>query len=484
MHSPLKPLLLSMVGLFAMEAHAQSSPRPFEMCPDWTATDIHGDTHNLYSLLDSGYTVIMDFSTTWCPPCIQYHQSHTLRNLYLNYGPGTAQNKVRVFLVECDPATDMDDLLGVGGQGTLNWVNGTPYPIIDDADLADQFNVVAYPTILTICPSRMVSSISWPYGVANMWAQSQVCAHHFADSPHDATLLGKFQDHPCRAEGEPLFTRIYNVGTEPLTEVAIEAVDPATEQVVSATTWTGHLPTYTAADVYLPAWTPAPGDHAVRFRIVTPDDDPANDSLANAPFRQESPSSPTVDITVELLTDDGGTQIGWRLGQESSTGLINILPGSLANNTLYTYSFTLPAGACHKIDLYDTGGDGLQAPGYFAVKSNGTTFLAPEHFALTASGSIHFLRAYFRADPTMSVASTEAAAFEVYPNPSGHTVFLSGPAIGSTVRLLDALGRSVLQERITAEPHGLSVAGLPAGMYLLHVQDGAQVRTVRVQVMR
>ena len=479
----MKHLLLALAGSITIGTHAQSSPRPYDMSPDWTATDINGDSHNLYALLDSGYTVIMDFVTTWCPPCIQYHQSHTLRNLYLAHGPGTAQNKVRVFMVECDPATDMDDLLGVGGQGTLNWVAGTPYPILDDAALAAQFNVTSYPTVLTICPSRMVSSISWPYGMAAMWAQAQVCGHHFADSPHDATLLGTFQDIPCRMIDEPLHTRLYNVGTAPLTEVMVQALDAATDEVVSTTTWTGNLPMYTQADVYLPAWSPAPGEHAVRYRIVTPDDDPDNDVLPDAPFHQASPSSPTLDITVEIMTDDGGGQLGWRLGPVVGNGLVNVLPGALQNNTLYTYNLTLPASVCHKLDLYDTGGEGLQAPGYFAVKSNGQPFLTAEECALTSSGTIHFLRAYFQADPSMSVPHEDGPSLLVSPNPAADRLRIPGMVAGAKIEVFDATGRSILRARANEGTTELAVAHLAEGTYVLRVSGAGLLASTRFQVL-
>ena len=38
------------------------------VAPDFTITDIEGEEHNLYSYLDSGYAVIIDFSATWCGP--------------------------------------------------------------------------------------------------------------------------------------------------------------------------------------------------------------------------------------------------------------------------------------------------------------------------------------------------------------------------------------------------------------------------------
>jgi peroxiredoxin len=40
------------------------------IAPDFTATDINGQSHNLYSLLNQGYTVYLDVSATWCGPCI------------------------------------------------------------------------------------------------------------------------------------------------------------------------------------------------------------------------------------------------------------------------------------------------------------------------------------------------------------------------------------------------------------------------------
>lgn len=39
------------------------------VCPDFTGTDLNGVSHHLYAYLDSGYTVFLDVSATWCGPC-------------------------------------------------------------------------------------------------------------------------------------------------------------------------------------------------------------------------------------------------------------------------------------------------------------------------------------------------------------------------------------------------------------------------------
>ena len=61
------------------------------MAPDFTLIDLDGTSHNLYTYLDNGYTVFIDFSAVWCGPCWNYHTSGALEDLYIN------QNKISRF---------------------------------------------------------------------------------------------------------------------------------------------------------------------------------------------------------------------------------------------------------------------------------------------------------------------------------------------------------------------------------------------------
>ncbi len=132
--------------------------------PDWTLTDINGNSHHLYSYLDSGYTVFIDFSATWCGPCWNYHNSGALENLYNQYGPN-GTNEVRVFFIEGDASTNLACLYGSAGCNSStqgNWVAGTPYPIINDASQTGPYQVPWWPTIYGICSNHEITYLSQP----------------------------------------------------------------------------------------------------------------------------------------------------------------------------------------------------------------------------------------------------------------------------------------------------------------------------------
>ena len=76
--------------------------------------------------------------------------------------------------------------------------------------------------------------------------------------------------------------------------------------------------------------------------------------------------------------------------------------------------------------------------------------------------------------PTAATVAAEAAGFLAYPNPAAETLTLRQPAhAAAAVRLLDALGREVLRQPVTAAVTTVAVAALPAGLYAAQWLDGS-----------
>lgn len=188
--------------------------------PDFTFTDINGNTQNLYSYLNAGKYVALDISATWCHPCWLYHQTGTLDSLYnLHDIPGDRTWKV--LFLEGDGNTTLADLQGTGTSTQGDWVTGSLFPIMNPTgitlnDFISNYNNTAFPTLYMICPNKKIYQDTinkYPRGTVGTWqyVATNQCGPVGIDDLKDANPLTIF---PNPAKGYTVLYFSLNNSTE------------------------------------------------------------------------------------------------------------------------------------------------------------------------------------------------------------------------------------------------------------------------------
>jgi hypothetical protein len=150
------------------------------VAPDFTLTDYNGNTHNLYSYLNTGKTVFLEVFAAHCPVCWAYHQTNTLKNIYNNYGPN-GTNEIMVLTLEHDQWNDSNAFIGNGPAWVTqgNWLHVTPYPIFDveepNRGVFNNYNVTFYPVIYKICPNKIIERVMTSETEMQLYQKVQDC---------------------------------------------------------------------------------------------------------------------------------------------------------------------------------------------------------------------------------------------------------------------------------------------------------------------
>lgn len=483
----MKRTLLSLILLTAsLFSFAQAPLKAGDVAPDFTYADINGVSHHLYNYTDSGYTVIMDISATWCGPCWNVHNSHVFETLVDHYGlTGTIDpKKIKVIFFEGDATTTSADLNGTGSNTQGNWVAGTNYPIIDNADIKTKYPIDGYPHFYIVCPNRMVSFSQAGYSAAMLteafWVPYMTACPVKVTGTNAGTIAVSTPTAVCAGSPTALTTKIQNLGTTALTSATVKA--KVGGSTIATYNWSGSLNTYDFANVNVGNYTFNSGTTTVDYEVTATGDVKAADNTKT--LASTALTSNFRTWTLMVKTDQYPGDLTWKVKNSGGTVVqqhtYTAGPGSFgaggpdAGKT-FQYPMTLNASECYTIEVIDSYGDGLY--GVSAAADTGYVKLFDD---LIVTPLINFGGGFdagatgiAKTGTVTSVDDVAANNMSIYPNPATDELTVSGITGAASFAIIDVLGRTVktMQFDQLQGIAKLPVSELTKGTYVLKIQQ-------------
>jgi len=500
MNKKLLLVLLAVCGTFF--GKAQMLPVG-SFAPDFTVTDINNVTHNLYTYTDAGYTVFIDVSATWCPPCWAVHSSHVFDSLMVKYGPnGTVDpGKVMVLYIEGDLSTGAADLAGTTANSQGDWVTGTTYPIVDvtDNSFVTAYPIGGYPTFYSVCPNRTISMTQAGYTQAMLgeafWT-GLVGNCPVKSNGDNAGMVNALTDQAiCEGGSTSLSAQIQNMGTNPITAATVEALDGST--VIATTNWTGNLNTYDYTTVNIGNYTFPGGITNITYRVTANGDVNAMDN--EIAKNVEALVSNYQLVTLQVKTDQYPGEIAWRVLNSSNqvveqkkytAGTGQNGSGGPDAGMVFNHELQLNPAECYSIEVTDDYGDGLTGvqnavdSGYIRLYDGlPTSQLMIDYGSNYANG----FNSIFKTGTAVSVNNILSQdEVKIYPNPTSDFINISlnlNTASDVSLQLIDMNGKVVMTKNIAnlqVSNQQLNVQTLPSGFYNLQVRSEQGVRNMKV----
>jgi len=320
-----------------------------------------------------------------------------------------------------------------------------------------------------------------------------------------STAIDGISNDECTTTIDPVVT-IRNNGSETLTSAT---VNYTINDQSGSVEWTGSLEFFESEDVELGEITfTQESENILEVTISDPngeeDEVPDNDLLEVAIDLAGQVTG--TEIEVHFYTDFYPGESTWQIRNSANQVVADGGPyqegpeafggGGPDANTTKVDVVTIPnAQDCYSIRVFDSYGDGLQygpsdGPGgefglevFFEGNSVGFVQLGNFGSATTQNG-------VFAGSAPLSLEENNLEYLKIFPNPSTGLVNLESSlmeSVETTIHVHDITGKMVYQEDLGNLPEGyflktIDLSSLQSGIYLLNVNSGNTVNTIRLSI--
>ncbi|MNK15911.1 Thiol-disulfide oxidoreductase ResA [compost metagenome] len=477
---------------FTLQHNAQL---PFgAMAPDFTATDLDGNSHTLSTYLNAGKSVIIEFGGTGCGPCWTYKKTESLQDLYNAFGP-PGSNELMIFQIEnyTNYNKDFDKLHGIPKNTEFgNWVEGTPFPIILSQTVNDAYMVEYLPTIYKICPDGKTSLIGQSSAINARNIISNSCAMLTGVQNYGRVL--ETTNGFCIPQGN-FKAKFKNYGFNNITSAVFKLKQNAT--VVGTVNYSGALVQFDSATIIFDEIAvDSSANYTVEIQSIN---GVANFnpkfSQADLPFHISRPTG--IDLQIKIHTYSCPNKMSWNIVNSLGVIIVNGGPYSGYENncggpnadTIIEHTAALPdITDCYTLNLFSTNPYGWKnfywgtpdtiTPGV-EIFSGGSLI-----YSNLEVGNFGYRMTVenFISSGLLTVDEIKTDPLVVFPNPTSGIIQITG-SDSFEVSVFDIMGKEVFHSENIDKNNSFNISQLSNGIYIARFLDKDNNETVRKVIL-
>ena len=463
--------------------------------PNFVLNDLNGNQVNLYSLLDQGKIVMLDFFFPACRPCWDSTIMHSVNDISSKYGE-LGSNQIKVYGINVWGEGD-GTVAGNLAAPNINGVDASNqnfsrgdfeyfanYKFIPQgSDYGNLVNIIECPTYLLVGPDRKAYNVNYDdieYDSENYFGIT------LTKIPNNVRIYIPEITTCATSNTVNIFAQLRNTGTNNVTSARVKLMVNNTLLGTQNLTFTGvnntdstiGLNEFSFKNVVIdqPLGTYGKGP----YKLVV---DMINGVTLSTPIEKvikitkEDTTSSTSNLVVELQTDFYASDTSWVI--YNSNGDVVAQNQSLQNVTTTNQNIALQSNSCYTIRLKDTSGDGID-PGYLKLKTAANSIL----FDLTMGDYDYENFGYdkFHSFSTSALSVNENAINQqtyLYPNPAVDKFYLTS-ADKVSLEISDVCGKLLKTYNNIDKSNPIDISGLEDGVYFVSIINDTESRTIKL----